>query len=249
MWSERGKDAVRHAIDTAAIPAPPLLSSSADGANHLKQEESDLPAQDEIAKGNPWPEPKPIQGALLPVPAFDPETLLPEVLRAWITDEADRMPCPPDFIAAAALVALASIVGARCAIKPKSQDSWLVVPNLWGGIVGLPSAKKSPAISTALKPLGRLIEKAMAAYRASMEGFEAEGRCLKLRKMLLKRASRGQRKRKTARTRISAILREICKALDNRHSKCQPCGAINPTTRLWRNWASSCEKTLPAIDN
>jgi putative DNA primase/helicase len=50
--------------------------------------------------GNAWPDPKPIIGELKSVPAFDPETLLPEVLSAWIMDEAERMPCPPDFIAA-----------------------------------------------------------------------------------------------------------------------------------------------------
>ena len=66
-----------------------------------------------------WPEPKPIIAELKSVPAFDAETLLPEPLRAWIMDEAERMPCPPDFIAAAAVVALGSIIGARCAIKPK----------------------------------------------------------------------------------------------------------------------------------
>ncbi|MFZ0494146.1 MAG: toprim domain-containing protein [Methylocella sp.] len=55
---------------------------------------------------NAWPEPKPIIAELKPVPSFDAETLLPEALRAWIIDEAERMPCPPDFIAAAALVAL-----------------------------------------------------------------------------------------------------------------------------------------------
>ena len=68
------------------------------------------------------------------------------------------MPCPPDFIAAAAIVMISSIVGARCGVRPKSHDSWIVVPNLWGGVVGLPSTKKSPAIGAAMKPLGRLIE-------------------------------------------------------------------------------------------
>ena len=121
-----------------------------------------------------WPVPKPIQAALHPVPAFDPDTLLPEALRGWIMDEADRMPCPPDFVAAGALVALGAIIGARCAIKPKSRDSWLIVPNLWGGIVGLPSAKKSPAIGAALKPLDRLIARAMEAHRADLEAFEAD---------------------------------------------------------------------------
>jgi hypothetical protein len=89
-------------------------------------------------------------------------------------DEAERMPCPPDFIAAAALVALGSIVGARCAIKPKGRDSWLVVPNVWGGIVGDPSAKKSPAWGAALKPLDRLIAKALEAHTAAQADYETE---------------------------------------------------------------------------
>jgi len=119
-----------------------------------------------------WLERKPIIAELKPVPAFDADTLLPEVLRAWIMDEAERMPCPPDFIAAAALVALGSIVGARCAIKPKSRDSWLIVPNLWGGIVGDPSAKKSPAWGAALKPLDRLIAKALESHTAVLADYE-----------------------------------------------------------------------------
>lgn len=121
-----------------------------------------------------WPEPMAIEAALHPVPAFDAATLLPEALRGWVMDEADRMPCPPDFVAAGAMVALGSIIGARCAIKPKARDSWLVVPNLWGGIVGLPSAKKSPAIGAALKPLDRLVARAMEAHRADLEAFEAD---------------------------------------------------------------------------
>lgn len=128
----------------------------------------------EVAASSDWPDPKPIQAALHPVPAFDAEALLPEALRGWIMDEADRMPCPPDFIAAAALVALGATIGAGCAIKPKSRDSWLIVPNLWGGIVGLPSAKKSPAIGAALKPLDRLVARAMEAHRADLEAFDAD---------------------------------------------------------------------------
>jgi hypothetical protein len=121
-----------------------------------------------------WPDPKPIIAELKPVPAFDAETLLPDVLRAWIMDEAERMPCPPDFIAAAALVALGSIIGARCAVKPKGRDSWLIVPNLWGGIVGDPSAKKSPAWGAALKPLDRLIATALEAHTAAQADYETE---------------------------------------------------------------------------
>ena len=121
-----------------------------------------------------WPEPMPIQAALPPVPAFDADTLLPEVLRGWIMDEADRMPCAPDFIAAAVLVTLGTTIGARCAIQPKSRDSWQVIPNLWGGMVGLPSAKKSPAAAAALMPLERLCQQALETYEAENAAFETQ---------------------------------------------------------------------------
>lgn len=133
--------------------------------------ESTTPAP---AQADHWPEPKPILADLKPVPAFDADTLLPDALRAWIVDEAERMPCPPDFIAAAALVALGSVIGARCAIKPKARDSWLIVPNLWGAIVGDPSAKKSPAWSAALKPLDCLIAKAFEEHKAALADYETD---------------------------------------------------------------------------
>lgn len=120
-----------------------------------------------------WPDPRPIQAPLYPVPAFDPVALLPEMARGWVMDEADRMPCSPDYIAVGMLVICGSIIGARCAIKPKLRDDWQIVPNLWGGIVGLPSAKKSPAISAALKPLDRLIAKAIEEHQEELRGYQA----------------------------------------------------------------------------
>lgn len=126
------------------------------------------------AEAGDWPDPKPIIAELKPVPSFDAETLLPDVLRAWIMDEAERMPCPPDFVATAALIALGSVIGARCAIKPKARDSWLIVPNLWGAIVGDPSAKKSPAWNAALKPLDCLIAKALGEHKAALADYETD---------------------------------------------------------------------------
>jgi Protein of unknown function (DUF3987) len=43
-----------------------------------------------------------------------------------------------------------------------------------GGIVGDPSAKKSPACSTALKPLDRLIAKAQELQSVALRGYETE---------------------------------------------------------------------------
>ena len=46
------------------------------------------------------------------VAAFN-ASLLPEVLRAWVMDIANRMQCLPDYPAVAALVALSSLIGAK----------------------------------------------------------------------------------------------------------------------------------------
>jgi len=131
-------------------------------------------AQDDGAHELSWGEPKPITAPLLPVMPFDANALLPGVLQDWVIDEAERMPCPQDFIAAMAIVTLGSIVGARCAIKPKAKDDWLIVPNLWGGVVAPPSAKKSPAMSAALRPLDRLIKKCMQEHQTESERHKVD---------------------------------------------------------------------------
>ena len=89
-------------------------------------------------------------------PEFDAGVLLPKALADFVLDEADRMPCSPDYIAAVLVVCLGSVIGARCGLKPKRRDDWIVVPNLWGGIVGDPSSKKSPAMGTVTRFLDRL---------------------------------------------------------------------------------------------
>ena len=145
--------------------------------------------------GREWPQPQPIRAALHPVPLFDPVALLPDVLRDWVMDEAERMPCAPDFVAAAAVVALGATIGARCAIKPKARDSWLVVPNLWGGIVALPSAKKSPAIGAAMAPVDRLAATGQEAHRAELEAFETDRVVSEARRDAIKDAIKAEAKK------------------------------------------------------
>ncbi len=101
------------------------------------------------------PTPEPIRITLLPVPPLDPE-LIPAPFRGWIADTAYRMQCPIDFCAVGAIGILAAVVGAGIGIKPKRKDDWLIVPNLWGGVIGPPSKKKTPALAEMVKALGRL---------------------------------------------------------------------------------------------
>src|SRR5687767_860978 len=101
---------------------------------------------EEVADNAPRPVPAPLPRDLPLVHEFASE-LLPESLRSWITDIAERMQCPLDFPAVAAMVCLAAIVGRQIGIRPKRHDDWLVVPNLWGAVIGRPGLLKSPALA------------------------------------------------------------------------------------------------------
>lgn len=121
-----------------------------------------------------WADPSPLTADLQPAPVFNAEVLLPEPLRAFVLDTADRMPCPPDFIAAPLIVALGSVIGARCGLKPKRKDDWLVPANLWGGIVGDPSSKKTPAISQVTRFIDGLEAAADEKSQLLMKGYDAD---------------------------------------------------------------------------
>jgi len=114
------------------------------------KEASNTKADTAAAPG--WQAPAPIQSTLPAVESFIPE-LLPNALCDAVFDVADRQQAPPDFAAVTALCAISAVVGNRVRIQPKQNDDWMVVPNLWGAIVGRPSAMKSPAMQSALAPL------------------------------------------------------------------------------------------------
>lgn len=112
-----------------------------------------------------WPPPKPLPDVLPDVQPFN-FACLPDTLRPWLEDISERMQCPPDYPAVGAILALASIIGRKVGIRPKRQDDWLVVPNLWGMAVGRPGLMKTPALEQALAPLNRLAAEALAKYEA-----------------------------------------------------------------------------------
>lgn len=144
------------------------------GADAVKQviesarpsEEADCHAGNgSVAAGDlcDWPDPMPLPDTLPLVSPFDFD-LLPNTLRPWIQDIAERVQCPPDFPAVGAMISLAAVVGRKIGIRPKRQDDWLEVPNLWGAIVGRPGVMKSPALRESMRPLGRLEAQAREGY-------------------------------------------------------------------------------------
>lgn len=166
-WPDDAPDSATDFNDLAACSGLTAVSAC------LRQASSpdvdlDVPNTASAATQDKWPTPLPVPTTLLPVEPFE-MALLPNALRGWVADIAERMQCPPDFPAVAAMVALSSVIGRKACIAPKRYDDWRVMPNLWGVVVGRPGVMKSPALSEALKPLDRL---AMHAK----EAFEAEAR-------------------------------------------------------------------------
>jgi hypothetical protein len=100
-----------------------------------------------------WPDPAPMHGELPPVQRFD-EDLIPVSFRPFVRDVAERMQVPIDYPGVVAVLALAGGVNRRAVIQPKENDTgWVVVPNLWGGIVAPPGFMKSPVIQAVVRPL------------------------------------------------------------------------------------------------
>lgn len=120
-----------------------------------------------------WPDPEKLPDLRSPVQAFE-ENLLPSGLRSWVMDISDRMQCPPDFPAVAAIVSLGSLVGRKVGIRPKRHDDWIVITNLWGGVIGRPGIMKTPAQDQATHPLRRLAAEAIKKGDEDRQAWEIE---------------------------------------------------------------------------
>jgi hypothetical protein len=132
-----------------------------------------------------WPEPKPIHTALQSVEPM-PAAIIPEPFRGWLSDIAHRMTCPLDFPTVAAIIGTGAIIGAGCGIRPKRNDNWQVISNLWGGVVARPGKAKSPALDEGMKSINMLESEAKGAYDQALADWEADNEAYKAKKEAIK---------------------------------------------------------------
>ena len=126
-----------------------------------------------------WPKLVPIQSDLPPVQTFS-EGLLPDSFRPLVADVTERMQVPMDYPAVVMVLCLAGAVNRRAGIQPKANDTgWVIVPNLWGGIIAPPGFMKSPVIQAATRPLNQIQtewrhehEEALKDYAREREEYE-----------------------------------------------------------------------------
>ena len=188
IWPDADDPGTRYADDVADMARPAGAASV-----HVVKLPSGLPEGWDLADDLPagigdddlaailaaakpadgWEPPVPIVTSLPAVEPFVPE-MLPEALRSYVFDVADRQQSVPDFVAIAALSGLAAVIGNRVRVAPKQHDDWIEVPNLWGAIIGPPSAMKSPAMQSALGPVYELQDEMRAARQAQLDGADID---------------------------------------------------------------------------
>jgi hypothetical protein len=149
-----GADRLREAFDSS-IASSGELSNNSGGAQSAE------------SAGDMWRTPTPIVSRLPAVEPFIPQ-LLPSVLGDYVMDVADRQQAPPDFAAVASICGLAAVLGNKVLIRPKQHDDWAVTPNLWGAIIGRPSAMKSPAMRSALAPVHAIQDQMREAWEGGL---------------------------------------------------------------------------------
>lgn len=114
--------------------------------------------------------------------------MLPEELRDRARDVAYQMQCPVEYIAVALVVMLGAAVGAGCGVRPKRRGGWIVVPNMWGAIVGPPGSMKSEALNQCMEPLHAIEagwkdteEEEQRRYLAEKAAYDAKASAIKER--------------------------------------------------------------------
>jgi putative DNA primase/helicase len=89
-----------------------------------------------------------------------------------------------------ALVTVGSLIGRSFGLRPRHHDSWIVLPNLWGMVVGRPGTLKSPALREATSHLSRLAKTEAEAFRAASLSAQTTLKVIDLRvRGIEKRAS------------------------------------------------------------
>lgn len=130
--------------------------------------DSTIHAQTTAANDKAWREPQALVDSLPAVPKFAIQ-LLPKELATYVKDVAERMSCPVEFPAVAAMVVLASAIGSRIYCKPYANGTWMVPAGAWGMVVSPPSAIKSPPLSEMMRPLYAMDKQAADQYEKAVE--------------------------------------------------------------------------------
>jgi len=188
-WSQQGE---KYKLNKPGEVAKKWRSFTLDGGTTLDAIMRDLPLAARLGAGPGDYTPagmtrSPVQAESVPppdpmdpvdlwghFPAPDlPEGLLPTVIEEWARTNAAQMGADPAGLAVAGLVTCAAALSDAIKIKVKRHADWTESARLWAALVGLPSAKKSPIIAEATRPLCALDMQLMRAWQKRVQEYDA----------------------------------------------------------------------------
>ncbi len=101
-----------------------------------------------------------------------PDGLLPSAIEGFAKSQAEIMGVDPGGLAVAALAVCAAAIPDSITIKVKRYDEWQESARIWVALIGNPSAKKSPIINAASKPLRSIDEGLVRGYLDEKRKFD-----------------------------------------------------------------------------
>jgi putative DNA primase/helicase len=153
-------------------------------------------------------DPRPIAAELVPVLPLDP-AMLPEPFRDWCQDVEVRLWCSLEYLAAPLIVVLSGLIGRRIAIRPKRHDDWMVIPNLWGAIVGPPGSLKTPAIEEVCRPLKKLVAEASERHSRDLSDHQEDSAIAAARRAAARKELDRAAKARADDTKMKELARQL----------------------------------------
>lgn len=99
-----------------------------------------------------------------------------------LSDFAEGAGSPVDYVALGFLTAAASLIGGKRKVRPYAEVDWQEPCILWGGLVGDPSANKSPALNRVTNSLRDLEREHASAHKTRLLTWETDRERAKVEK-------------------------------------------------------------------
>ncbi len=131
---------------------------------------------------------------LEPIKQLDVDNYLPNELGDFIKDVAGRLCVPSEFVAIPLIVGFSSLMAGKVAIKPKANDNFCIFPNLWGGLIGNPSTRKSDSLKEAMFFFSTLETIASEEYQDNYSQYQRDLNKYKIKKQALEEQYKNQLK-------------------------------------------------------
>lgn len=128
-----------------------------------------------------WPAMKPLGAAGAAAQPF-PTHLIPESVRSWVVDTAERLGAPVAAIWAPVIAGFGSLIGRTRRIYPRAiNKGWFEIATFWTLLIARPGSKKSQALKQAVRPLLEMEDEIAHAFKAESPARQARLKTLEIR--------------------------------------------------------------------